>query len=45
MEEFDKLVYVSGKPVAFSFDTPDWATEKFINEINNIQGLKKNIIS
>ncbi|MGR3304453.1 MAG: cell division protein FtsQ/DivIB, partial [Candidatus Scalindua sp.] len=28
-------------PVTFSFETPDWATDKFINEINNIQGLKK----
>lgn len=28
-------------PVAFSFETPDWATDKFINEINNIHGLKK----
>lgn len=28
-------------PVTFSFETPDWATDKFINEINNIHGLKK----
>lgn len=28
-------------PVTFSFGTPDWATDKFINEINNIHGLKK----
>ncbi len=28
-------------PVTFSFATPDWTTEEFINEINNIQGLKK----
>ena len=28
-------------PATFSFETPDWATDEFINEINNIQGLKK----
>ena len=28
-------------PMTFSFETPDWATDKFINEINNIHGLKK----
>ncbi|OHB48167.1 MAG: hypothetical protein A2106_05490 [Planctomycetes bacterium GWF2_40_8] len=28
-------------PVTFSFETPDWATDKFINEINNIHGLKR----
>ncbi len=28
-------------PVTFSFEIPDWATDEFINEINNIQGLKK----
>ncbi|MGR3304460.1 MAG: hypothetical protein ACUZ8I_18445 [Candidatus Scalindua sp.] len=28
-------------PATFSFETSDWATDKFINEINNIQGLKK----
>ena len=28
-------------PVTFSFETPGWATDKFINEINNIHGLKK----
>jgi hypothetical protein len=29
-------------PATFSFETPDWATDEFINEINNIQGLQKN---
>ena len=28
-------------PVTFSFETPDWATDEFVNEINSIQGLKK----
>ncbi|MCP4266286.1 MAG: hypothetical protein GY777_12045 [Candidatus Brocadiaceae bacterium] len=28
-------------PSTFSFETPDWATDEFINEINNIQGLQK----
>ncbi len=28
-------------PATFSFETPDWATDEFINEINSIQGLKK----
>lgn len=28
-------------PATFSFETPDWATDEFINEINNIHGLKK----
>ena len=28
-------------PATFSFETPDWATDEFINEINNINGLKK----
>ena len=28
-------------PTTFSFETPDWATDEFIHEINNIQGLKK----
>ncbi len=27
-------------PATFSFETPDWATDEFINEIDNIQGLK-----
>ena len=27
-------------PTTFSFDTPDWATDEFIHEINNIHGLK-----
>ncbi len=27
-------------PATFSFDTPDWATDEFIHEINNIHGLK-----
>lgn len=27
-------------PATFSFDTPQWATDEFIHEINNIQGLK-----
>ncbi|ODS33430.1 MAG: hypothetical protein SCARUB_01467 [Candidatus Scalindua rubra] len=26
-------------PVTFSFETPDWVTDKFINEIKNIPGL------
>ena len=25
-------------PTTFSFDTPDWATDEFIHEINNING-------
>lgn len=28
-------------PVTFSFDTPDWATDRLINEIKNIPGLKR----
>ncbi len=28
-------------PSTFSFEIPDWATDGFINEINNIQGLQK----
>ncbi len=28
-------------PVKFSFDTPDWATDRLINEIKNIPGLKR----
>ncbi len=28
-------------PATFSFETPDWATDEFVHEINNIQGLKK----
>jgi hypothetical protein len=28
-------------PATFSFETPDWATDEFINEINNMQGLQK----
>jgi hypothetical protein len=28
-------------PVTFSFNTPDWATDKFINEIKNIHGRKE----
>ena len=27
-------------PATFSFETPDWATEEFVHEINNIRGLK-----
>ncbi len=27
-------------PSTFSFETPDWATDEFIHEINNIHGLK-----
>ncbi len=27
-------------PATFSFETPDWATDEFIHEINNIHGLK-----
>jgi len=27
-------------PTTFSFETPDWATDRFIHEINNIHGLK-----
>jgi hypothetical protein len=27
-------------PTTFSFETPDWATDGFIHEINNIHGLK-----
>jgi cell division septal protein FtsQ len=27
-------------PKTFSFETPDWATEEFVHEINNIRGLK-----
>ena len=27
-------------PATFSFETPDWATDEFIHEINNISGLK-----
>lgn len=28
-------------PATFSFETPDWATDKFIHEIKNIRGLKR----
>lgn len=28
-------------PTTFSFETPDWATDEFAHEINNIRGLKK----
>ncbi len=28
-------------PTTFSFETPDWATDEFAHEINNIHGLKK----
>ncbi|MHC4307553.1 MAG: cell division protein FtsQ/DivIB [Planctomycetota bacterium] len=28
-------------PKTFSFETPDWATDEFIHEINNIHGLKR----
>ncbi len=27
-------------PATFSFETPDWATDEFAHEINNIHGLK-----
>ena len=27
-------------PATFSFETPDWATEEFVHEINNIRGFK-----
>ncbi len=27
-------------PETFSFETPDWVTDEFIHEINNIHGLK-----
>ena len=27
-------------PATFSFESPDWATEEFVHEINNICGLK-----
>ncbi len=27
-------------PATFSFETPDWATDKFVHEINSIQGSK-----
>jgi cell division septal protein FtsQ len=35
----DQDIFLVG-PETFSFETPDWATDEFIHEINNIHGLK-----